>query len=329
MGMLIDGVWHDDSKGFASADGAFHRQEAVFRHWITQDGAPGPTGEGGFVAEPVRYHLYVSLACPWAHRTLIVRALKGLEPVIGVSVVSPLMFDDGWTFARDFPGSDADPIHGARFLRDVYLAVDPKMTGRVTVPLLYDRQRDTIVSNESADIVRMFDSAFDGLTGCGTSLYPEPLRDEIDAVNARVYDAVNNGVYKAGFATTQDAYEAAVGPLFGSLGWLEQRLSRQRYLVGDRVTEADWRLFTTTVRFDAVYHGHFKCNLRRIEDYPNLLGWMRELAQMPGVAQTIDMAHIKHHYYRSHPSVNPTRIVPVGEGPDLMAPHGREARRVA
>jgi putative glutathione S-transferase len=329
MGRLIDGIWHDDSKGFASADGAFHRQEAVFRHWITADGAPGPTGEGGFTAEAGRYHLYVSLACPWAHRTLIMRALKGLREFIGVTVVSPLMFDDGWTFAQDFPRSDADPIHGARFLRDVYLAVDPKMTGRVTVPLLYDCKRDTIVSNESADIIRMFDSAFDHLTGNGTSYYPAPLREEIEAVNARVYDTVNNGVYKAGFATTQEAYEVAVGPLFESLDWLEQRLSRHRYLVGDRLTEADWRLFTTTVRFDPVYHGHFKCNLRRIEDYPNLLGWMRELAQMPGVADTIDLAHIKHHYYRSHPSVNPTRIVPVGGVPDLMAPHGRAEKKAA
>ena len=328
MGMLIDGTWHNDSKGWASRDGSFRRQPAVFRNWVTRDGRPGPSGDGGFAAEAGRYRLYVSLACPWAHRTLIFRRLKGLEGLVDLAVVSPLMGEDGWTFADDFSGVVPDP-EGRRLLRDLYLEQDPRISARVTVPVLYDTRTGRIVSNESSEIIRMFNGAFDGLTGNRDDYCPVALRDDIDRVNARIYDTVNNGVYRAGFATTQAAYEAAVGPLFETLDWIETLLSRQRYLLGARITEADWRLFPTVVRFDPVYHGHFKCNLRRIEDYPALLGWLRELAQWPGVAETIDLDHIKHHYYRSHPSVNPTRIVPVGTGPDLAAPHGRERVKAA
>ena len=323
MGLLVDGVWHDDSKGFADTDGAFRRRESVFRNWITPDGAAGPSGEDGFPAESGRYLLYVSKACPWAHRTLIFRALKGLAPHIDVAVVSPLMGRDGWTFQDDAPSVTVDPLFGAETLRAVYLALAPGMTGRVTVPLLVDRQTRRIVSNESAEIIRMFNTAFDSLTGDRGDFRPVALRAEIDSLNARIYDTVNNAVYKAGFATTQAAYEAAVGPLFETLDWLEARLGRTRYLAGERITEADWRLFPTILRFDPVYHGHFKCNLRRIADYPNLLGWLRELAQWPGVAESIDLDHIKGHYYRSHPSINPSGVVPVGMGPDLRQPHGR------
>jgi putative glutathione S-transferase len=324
MGLLVDGVWTTQWYDTKKSGGAFQRSESRFRNWVTADGAPGPSGEGGFAAEAGRYHLYVAHACPWAHRTMIFRALKGLEGLIGVSAVSPHMREDGWTFRHDFDGVVADPLHGATFLRDVYLAANPTMTGRVTVPVLWDRKRAAIVSNESSEIIRMFNSAFDGLTGNRLDFYPEPLRAEIDAINARVYDTVNNGVYKAGFATTQAAYDAAVGPLFESLDWLERLLERRRYLAGSRLTEADWRLFTTAIRFDAVYHGHFKCNRRRIADYPALSGWLRELYQTPGVAQTVRMDHITTHYYASHQTINPTRIVPVGPDQDFTAPHGRE-----
>lgn len=323
MGMLIDGEWHTDAAGFAEGDGTFRRRAAVYRHWITADGRPGPTGVGGLRAEAGRYILYVSLACPWAHRTLIFRAIKGLSALVEVAVVSPLMGEDGWSFAGDFPGTTADPL-GHALLRDLYRLDDPRATTRVTVPLLWDRETRRIVSNESADIIRMFDSAFAAQVGRGTDHYPPPLRPAIEAVNARVYDTLNNGVYRAGFATTQQAYAEAVVPLFATLDWIEARLAGYRYLMGAAVTEADWRLFPTILRFDPVYHGHFKCNLRRVADYPNLLGWLRELAQWPGVADTIDLEHICHHYYRSHPSVNPTGIVPVGRGPDLQAPHGRD-----
>ncbi|MEQ8815378.1 MAG: glutathione S-transferase family protein [Thalassobaculum sp.] len=323
MGLLIDGVWHARDPDAGSTGGRFRRRESAFRNWVTADGAPGPSGDGGFRAEPGRYHLYVSLACPWAHRTLIMRALKGLEDAITVSVVHWYMGDDGWSFA-DAPGVVADPIHGAGFLRDVYLAADPRYTGKVTVPALWDRETGTIVSNESAEIIRMFNTAFDGVGAAAGDYYPAAHRDEIDRVNARVYDTVNNGVYKAGFATSQDAYEEAVGPLFDSLDWLEERLSRRRWLVGDRLTEADIRLFTTLVRFDPVYHGHFKCNVRRIADYPALAGFTRDVYQTPGIAGTVDLDHIKRHYYQSHRGVNPTGIVPVGPDIDYAAPHGRD-----
>ena len=329
MGLLVDGVWRTDGYHQEAHGGRFVRDASRFRNWITPDGAPGPSGEGGFAAESGRYHLYVSLACPWAHRTLLLRALKGLSPHISVSVVSPYMFDEGWTFESDFPGVTGDALFGERHLRDVYLRADPKATGRVTVPLLWDKATGRIVSNESAEIIRMFNSAFDGLTGDRADYYPEPLRAEIDAVNARVYETVNNGVYRAGFATTQEAYEEAVFPLFETLDWLEDRLSRSRYVTGDRLTEADLRLFPTVVRFDPVYHGHFKCNLRRIADYPNLSGWMREIYQTSGVAETVDIDHIKTHYYASHRSVNPTGVVPAGPVLDLDAPHGRCVLRAA
>lgn len=322
MGRLIDGVWHDEWYDTASTGGRFERKESAFRSWVTADGSAGPSGTGGFEAEPGRYHLYVSLACPWAHRTLIMRALKGLEEAIPVSVVHWHMGGDGWSFE---PGEGVipDPIHGAQFLREVYLAADPRCTGRVTVPVLWDRQTGTIVSNESAEIIRMLNAAFDGVGARPGDYYPAAHRNEIDRVNARVYETVNNGVYKAGFATSQEAYEEAVRPLFETLDWLERRLSRQRWLVGGRVTEADIRLFTTLVRFDPVYFGHFKCNVRRIADYPALLGFTRDVCQLPGVAGTVDLGHIKRHYYGSHRGVNPTGIVPVGPDIDYAAPHGR------
>ncbi|WP_349357856.1 glutathione S-transferase family protein [Stappia sp.] len=320
MGRLVDGVWHTDWYDTKSTGGRFVRKTSAFRNWVTPDGAPGPSGSGGFAAEAGRYHLIVSLACPWAHRTLILRRLKRLEDTITVSVVEPLMLDDGWTFA------EPDPVTGAETAWQVYVKADPVYSGRATVPILWDRERETIVSNESSEILRMFNAAFDALDGVETRLdvYPQELREEIDAVNARVYDTVNNGVYKAGFATTQGAYEEAVTQLFESLDWLEDRLARQRYLVGGRITEADWRLFTTLVRFDPVYVGHFKCNLRRIVDYPNLSNYLRELYQHPGVAGTCDFETIKTHYYGSHETVNPTRIVPLGPVLDLDAPHDRD-----
>lgn len=329
MGQLIDGVWHDDWYDTARHGGKFVRSTAGFRNWITPDGAPGPSGEGGFAAEAGRYHLYVSLACPWAHRALIFRALKGLDDLIGVSVVHPDMLSDGWTFETDDHGATGDRLHGLPFLRDLYIRARPDVSGRVTVPVLWDKERDTIVSNESAEIIRMFNSAFDALTGNDRDFYPEALRPEIDRVNARVYGDVNNGVYKAGFATTQDAYDAAVWPLFETLDWLEDLLATRRYLTGDRLTEADWRLFTTMARFDLVYHGHFKCNRRRLVDYPNLWGHTRDLFQVPGVSDTVGFEHIVRHYHYSHDSINPHRIVPIGPVPDWRAPHGRDGSATA
>ena len=328
MGLLIDGAWHDEWYDTGGTGGRFVRQESAFRNWVTADGAPGPTGEGGFRAEPGRYHLYVSLACPWAHRTLIFRALKRLEDMISVSVVNPLMLDEGWTFEPG-DGVIADSGNGARRLHEVYTKADPAYTGRVSVPVLWDRAKGTIVSNESSEIIRMFNSAFDGVGAAGPDLYPEPLRAAIDEINGPVYENVNNGVYRAGFATTQKAYDEAVAILFETLDMLEERLSRRRYLTGDRMTEADWRLFTTLVRFDPVYVGHFKCNIRRLVDYPNLWGYTRELYQVPGVAAAVDMAHIKNHYYGSHATINPTRIVPAGPDIDFAAPHGRDHLRRA
>jgi putative glutathione S-transferase len=328
MGHLVDGVWKDQWYDTKSTGGAFKRSTSGYRNWITADGSAGPTGESGFKAESGRYHLYVSLACPWAHRTLIFRGIKGLTEHIGVSVVHPDMLTDGWTFDPDFPGATGDTLYGLPFARDIYLKADPQASGRVTVPILWDTQRETIVSNESSEIIRMLNSAFDGLTGNSDDFWPVALQDEIEAVNERVYDTVNNGVYKSGFATTQDAYDAAVGPLFDSLDWLEDRLSRQRYLVGDKITEADWRLFTTLVRFDSVYHLHFKCNRHRIIDYPNLWAYTRELHQWPGVAETVNLEHIVRHYHYSHETINPNRIIPINPVLDFDAPHGRN-RRVA
>ena len=323
MGLLVDGNWEDKWYDTKSTGGKFKRSEAAFRNWITADGSAGPSGEGGFKAEAGRYHLYVSLACPWAHRALVFRALKGLTGLIDVSVVHPDMLGDGWTFDTDFDGATGDTLYGLPFARDVYLKAKPDMSGRVTVPILWDKERETIVSNESSEIIRMFNSAFDGITGDTQDFWPEDLREAIEPVNARIYDTVNNGVYKAGFATTQEAYEEAVYPLFESLDWIEGILSENRYLMGDRVTEADWRLFTTLIRFDKVYHGHFKCNRRRIVDYPNIWGYLRELYQWDGVAETVNFDHITRHYHYSHDTINPNRIVPIGPELDLMSPHGR------
>jgi putative glutathione S-transferase len=323
MGLLVEGVWRDQGYDTAASGGRFVRKDSAFRNWVTPDGAPGPTGRGGFRAEPGRYHLYVSLACPWAHRTLIVRALKGLEGAVGVSVVHWLMRENGWTFAEG-PGTVPDTVNGAAYLHQVYTAADPHYTGRVTVPVLWDKRSGTVVSNESSEIIRMLGGAFDGVGAAPGDFYPEPLRPEIDAVNARVYDTVNNGVYKAGFATSQAAYEEAVGPLFETLEWLDTRLADRRFLLGDALTEADVRLFTTLVRFDPVYVGHFKCNLRRLVDLPNLWAYTRDLYALPGVAGTVDFEHIKRHYHESHRNLNPTGIVPAGPALDFAAPHGRE-----
>jgi glutathionyl-hydroquinone reductase len=322
MGLLVDGVWQDQGYDTKSTHGRFVRAPSRYRNWVTADGAAGPTGEGGFPAATQRYHLYVSLACPWAHRTLIFRKLKKLDHAVSVSIVEPLMLSDGWVFGP--PGSaTADPVNGKAKLADVYVAADPKFTGRVTVPVLWDRARHTIVNNESSEIIRMFNTAFDAVSDDRTDYYPAPLRDAIDAVNATVYDNVNNGVYRTGFATTQAAYEEAFLALFATLDALERRLGQTRYLVGDRSTEADWRLFTTLIRFDAVYVGQFKCNQRRIVDYPNLSNYLRDLYQTAGIAATVDMHHIKRHYYCSHRQINPTGIVPLGPALDFAAPHDR------
>ncbi len=329
MGQLIDGTWHKAWYDTKSTGGAFVRDTAKFRNWVTADGEPGPSGEGGFRAESGRYHLYVSYACPWAHRTLIFRALKGLEAHIGVSVVHPDMLDEGWTFATDFDGATGDQLHGAGFLRDVYTRARPDVSGRVTVPVLWDMARNTIVSNESAEIIRMFNGAFDGITGNREDFWPEPLRERIEDVNARIYEGLNNGVYRAGFATTQAAYDEAVAGVFDTLDWLEDRLATQRYLIGGRVTEADWRLLPTLLRFDSVYHGHFKCNRRRIVDYPALWAYTRELYQWPGVAATFRRDHAVRHYHYSHETINPHRIIPVGPEIDFDAPHGRDRLQAA
>ncbi|WP_417475832.1 glutathione S-transferase family protein [Leisingera sp.] len=323
MGLLIDGEWHDQWYDTKSTGGAFKRSESQFRNWITADGSAGPTGDSGFAAESGRYHLYVSFACPWAHRTLIFRKLKGLEEHISVSAVHPDMLGEGWTFAMDDHGATGDDLFGFTHLHQIYTRADPHYSGRVTVPVLWDKARNTIVSNESAEIIRMFNSAFNGITGNREDFWPEALREPIEAVNSRIYSTINNGVYKCGFATSQEAYDAAVGPLFDSLDWLEDLLSQHRYLLGDQLTEADWRLFTTLLRFDPVYHGHFKCNRRMLKDYPNLWAYTRELYQWPGVAQTVNMPHITRHYYYSHDTINPHRIVPVGPDIDWTEPHRR------
>ena len=323
MGLLVNGQWVDRWYDTKSSNGHFARSESQFRNWVTADGSAGPTGEAGFKAEAGRYHLYVSLACPWAHRTLIFRKLKGLETMISVSVVNPLMHAHGWTFEAD-EGVVADPVSQAQYMYQIYTAADPEYTGRVTIPVLWDKQQNRLVSNESSEIIRMLNSAFDSIGAKPGDYYPEALCTGIDSINSRIYDNVNNGVYKAGFATTQEAYEQAVFPLFDTLDELDQRLAKQRYLLGEQITEADWRLFTTLIRFDSVYHGHFKCNLKQIKDYPYLAGYVRELYQWPGVAETINMKHIKEHYYRSHASINPTGVVPAGPVLNFDDPHERE-----
>ncbi len=322
MGRLVDGIWHDVWYDTKTTGGRFIRANAKFRNWITPDGKDAPSGQA-FEAEAGRYHLYVSYACPWAHRTLIFRKLKGLEDMISISVLNHFVGNQGWTFDED-DGVIPDPVMNAQFLHQIYTKADPEFTGRVTVPVLWDKKTETIVSNESSEIIRMFNGAFDHLDALPGDFYPEALRDDIDEVNERVYRTLNNGVYRCGFATAQEAYEEAFGELFETLDWLEERLGRQRYLAGDVVTEADWRLFTTLLRFDSVYYSHFKTNLRRIVDYPNLWGLTRELYQVPGVKETVNMHHIKHHYYRSHESVNPTRVVPLGPAIDFDKPHGRD-----
>jgi putative glutathione S-transferase len=319
MGLLVDGVWRDEQHSARTTVGRFVRPTTRFRNWVTADGSSGPTGEGGFPAARGRYHLYVSLACPWAHRTLIMRSLKGLEDVVSTSVTEPLYGPHGWHF-----GKNPDSVNGASELAEIYLRADPKYTGRVSVPVLWDKERGTIVNNESSEIIRMFNAAFGRFTNVRTDYYPAPLREDIDRINALTYESINNGVYRAGFATTQEAYEEAFRTVFAALDELEQRLSRQRYLAGEDVTEADWRLFPTLVRFDAVYYSHFKCNLRRIRDYPNLSNYLRDLYQQPGIAATVSMDHIKRHYYGSQRHVNPTGIVPLGPELDFGAPHDRD-----
>ena len=331
MGQLVDGVWHDVWSGTNKPDGKFVRSAAKFRNWITPDGAPGPSGDDGFAAEADRYHLYVSYACPWAHRTLIFRRLKGLEDLISVSIVHPDMLTDGWTFGTDFAGATGDTLYGLSYLRDIYTKSDPAISGRVSVPVLWDKNRETIVSNESPEIIRMFNSAFDELTGNTDDYWPEDEREAIEEVNARIYSTINNGVYKSGFATTQAAYDEAVGALFESLDWVENRLSTGRYLMGPRITEADWRLAPTLFRFDLVYHLHFKCNRRRVIDYPNIWAYARELYQWQApdsarIADTVKFDHFLRHYHYSHESINPHRIIPINPIISWDEPHGRDLK---
>ncbi len=323
MGKLIDGKWDASWYDTGATGGRFQRDTARYRNWVTPDGRAGPSGEGGFAAMSGRYHLYVSYDCPWAHRTLILRQLKDLVPHIGISVVHPDMLADGWTFSTDFPGATGDRLHGLAFLRDLYLRARPDASGRVTVPVLWDRERDTIVSNESAEILRMFNSAFDGLTGNRDDYCPAALHNGIEAMNGRIYPNLNNGVYRAGFATTQAAYDEAVLEVFACLDWLDGHLAQNRYLLGDWLTECDWRLFTTLIRFDPVYHLHFKCNRRRLIDYPDLWAYTRALYQWPGVRDTVKIDHIVRHYHYSHDTINPHRILPINPILDYDEPHGR------
>jgi glutathionyl-hydroquinone reductase len=314
MGLLVDGQWHDQWYDTKESNGRFIRSEAQFRHWITADGAAGASGDAGFKAEHDRYHLYISHACPWAHRVMIFRSIKGLNKAISVSVVNWFMGDKGWHFGPG-PGVVADPIHQAEFMYQIYQATEIDYSGRVTVPVLWDKKLKRIVNNESSEIIRMLGTAFDAIGAKRGDYYPAALREEINSINARVYDAVNNGVYKCGFASTQAAYDEAVVPLFETLDWLEGILEGRSYLLGDNITEADWRLFTTLIRFDPVYVGHFKCNIKRLVDYPNLWRWTRSLYAQEGVAETVHFDHIKNHYYGSHETINPTRVVP--KGPEL------------
>ncbi|MGB9391957.1 MAG: glutathione S-transferase family protein [Xanthobacteraceae bacterium] len=320
MGLLVNGAWQEDIS--RTKEGRFIRPAPVFRNFVTRDGSPGLSGQGGFAAEPGRYHLYASLACPWAHRTLIFRKLKKLESVISVSITEPLYGKTGWEFGSEAHGT-LDSVNGKSTLAEIYLIADPHYTGRVSVPVLWDKKRRTIVNNESSEIIRMLNSAFDAFTDVRADYYPVALRSEIDAVNELIYPNINNGVYRAGFATTQQAYEEAAYGIFETLDQLEERLSQRRYLVAGQNTEADWRLFTTLVRFDGVYYSHFKCNLRRIADYSNLWNYTRDLYQMPGIAETVSIDHIKRHYYGSQRQVNPTGIVPIGPSIDFTAPHDR------
>jgi len=329
MGQLVDGKWEDTWYDTKKSGGRFVRSNAKFRNWITPDGSPGPLGDGGFKAEAGRYHLYVSYACPWAHRTLIFRALKGLTDLITVSVVHPDMLSDGWVLSDDYEGATGDTLYGLPYLRDIYVKALPDISGRVTVPVLWDKKSETIVSNESSEIIRMLNSAFNDLTGNSDDYWPESLRDDIEAVNDRIYETLNNGVYRSGFATTQEAYDEAVGALFDTMDWLEDRLSTHRYLMGDRITEADWRLVPTLFRFDLVYHLHFKCNRARLIDYPNLWAYTRELYQWPGVAETVNFDHIVRHYHFSHETINPHRIIPTNPVIDWLAPHGRGTLKAA
>ena len=322
MGLLVDGQWRTDWYDTKSTGGKFVRKESHFRNWVTADGSAGPTGKSGFKAEAGRYHLYVSLACPWAHRTMIFRQIKGLEAMISVSVVNAIMADEGWTFEPG-DGVVADSVNDKTRLHQIYTAAMPDYTGRVTVPVLWDKKTNTIVSNESADIIRMFNSAFDDIGATPGDYYPVDNQSQIDEINDWVYDTINNGVYKAGFATTQAAYQEAVSALFDALDKLESILSTQRYLIGDKISEADWRLFTTLVRFDAVYVGHFKCNIRRIADYDHISNYLRELYQYPGIAQTVNIDYIKAHYYGSHKTINPTGVIPVGPELDFNQTHDR------
>lgn len=322
MGLLQDGKWVDQWYDTKKTDGHFVRKAPQFRNWITVDGQPGPTGSGGFKAEIGRYHLYVSLACPWAHRTLIFRSLKKLESMISISVVNWYMSENGWTFDPGM-GVIPDTVNGTQMMYQIYTKASSNYSGRVTVPVLWDKKTKTIVSNESSEIIRMFNSTFDGIGAETGDYYPELLRLEIDDLNDRIYNTLNNGVYRCGFSTTQKAYEEAVVPLFDALDWLEKILASKRYLTGEKITEADWRLFTTLIRFDAVYVGHFKCNIRRIADYPNLSNYLRELYQKPGIAKTVNMEHIKNHYYGSHETINPSRIVPSGPDINFMERHDR------
>lgn len=324
MGLLVDGEWRDKWYDTESTGGKFERSTSKFRNWVTADGSAGPSGKSGFQAQSGRYHLYVSYACPWAHRALIFRALKDLTDHISVSVVHPDMMEDGWTFATDFQGATGDTLFGSDFLRDIYIKADPNFTGRVTVPVLWDKAQNTIVSNESAEIIRMFNSAFNEITGNTDDYWPTDLREQIADINERVYETVNNGVYKAGFATSQDAYDDAVHPLFDSLTWLESILENNRFLAGDKLTEADWRLFTTLARFDLVYHTHFKCNHKRLIDYPNLWAYTRQLYQHADIAETVHFDHIVRHYHFSQTTVNPHQIIPINPTVDFTAPHGRD-----
>ncbi|MEH6548423.1 MAG: glutathione S-transferase family protein [Pseudomonadales bacterium] len=321
MGLLVNGKWQDRWYDTKQSDGAFVREDAGFRNWVTTTGEAGPTGSGGFKAEPDRYHLFVSLACPWAHRTLIFRGLKKLQDIIAVTVVDPLMLSNGWEFSEV---SQDLPIADLKFLHQVYTHAQKDYSGRVTVPVLWDKKQNTIVNNESADIIRMFNSAFNAFTDVKTDYYPSVLHSQIDELNQVIYDSVNNGVYRAGFATTQAAYEEAFDRLFDTLDQLELRLASSRYLHGDTITETDWRLFTTLIRFDAVYFGHFKTNRQLLESYSNLAGFVRDLYQQPGVSETVNFEHIKNHYYMSQITINPTGIVPKGTAPDFSRPHNRE-----
>ncbi|HJB23481.1 MAG TPA: glutathione S-transferase family protein [Candidatus Jeotgalibaca pullicola] len=311
MGLLVDGKWQDKWYDTESTGGRFVRKDSQFRSWVTADGSAGPSGEGGFKAEPNRYHLYISLACPWASRVMIMRSIKGLEDLVSVSVVNPLMAENGWTFEPD-EGVIPDPVMDADYLYQIYTKVEPDYSGRVTVPVLYDLKQNKIVNNESSEIMRIFNSAFDEIGAKEGNYLPEELLTEIDAMNEKVYDAVNNGVYKAGFATKQEVYQEEVTQLFEVLDELEELLADKQYLVGDQITEADWRLFTTLIRFDSVYYGHFKCNIKHLTEYNNLWRYTKELYNEPGVAETVNFKHIKEHYYRSHKNINPTGIVPVG-----------------